>query len=79
TLRVDYIFVINNQLDNWLKLKGIKNQLPGVIQTFVICWKGTQQIVDFYSLVTGSDNHTEATDNFRRNMGLRGHFCDNTR
>lgn len=55
-------------LDDWLKQKGLKNQALGATRTFVVCRKGTQQVVGFYSLATGSVNHTEATGNLRRNM-----------
>ena len=55
-------------LDDWLKQKGLKNQALGATRTFVVCRKGTQQVVGFYSLTTGSVNHTEATGNLRRNM-----------
>ncbi|HCR6008365.1 TPA: GNAT family N-acetyltransferase [Shigella flexneri] len=59
-------------LDDWLKQKELKNQAIGATRTFVVCRKGTQQIVGFYSLATGSVNHTEATaeatGNLRRNM-----------
>lgn len=53
-------------LDDWLKQKGLKNQALGATRTFVVCRKGTQQVVGFYSLATGSVN--EATGNLRRNM-----------
>ena len=55
-------------LDDWLKQKGLKNQALGAARTFVVCKKDTQQIAGFYSLATGSVNHTEATGNLRRNM-----------
>jgi hypothetical protein len=34
----------------------------------VVCKKDTKQVAGFYSLATGSVNHTEATGNLRRNM-----------
>ncbi len=55
-------------LDDWLKHKGLKNQALGAARTFVVCQKGTKQIAGFYSLATGSVNHTEATGSLRRNM-----------
>ncbi|EAM2863159.1 GNAT family N-acetyltransferase [Salmonella enterica] len=55
-------------LDDWLKQKGLKNQALGAARTFVVCKKDTQQVAGFYSLATGSVNHTEATGNLRRNM-----------
>lgn len=55
-------------LDDWLKQKGLKNQALGAARTFVVCKKDTKQVAGFYSLATGSVNHTEATGNLRRNM-----------
>ena len=40
----------------------------GAARTFVICKTGTKQVAGFYSLGTGSVNHTQATGNLRRNM-----------
>lgn len=54
-------------LDDWLKQKGLKNQARSGQN---IC--GVQERHEassrFYSLATGSVNHTEATGNLRRNM-----------
>nr|WP_226848115.1 GNAT family N-acetyltransferase [Enterobacter cloacae complex sp. P15RS] len=55
-------------LDEWLKQRGLKNQALGAARTFVICKTSTKQVAGFYSLATGSVNHTEATGNLRRNM-----------
>lgn len=55
-------------LDDWLKQKGLKNQALGAARTFVVCKTNTRQVAGFYSLATGSVNHTEATGNLRRNM-----------
>lgn len=55
-------------LDDWLKQKGLKNQALGAARTFVVCKTDTRQVAGFYSLATGSVNHTEATGNLRRNM-----------
>lgn len=55
-------------LDDWLKHRGLKNQALGAARTFVICKKDTKQVAGFYSLATGSVNHTAATGNLRRNM-----------
>ena len=46
-------------LDEWLKQRA---------RTFVVCKTGTKQVAGFYSLATGSVNHTQATGNLRRNM-----------
>ncbi len=55
-------------LDEWLNQRGLKNQALGAARTFVVCKKGTKQVAGFYSLATGSVNHTEATGSLRRNM-----------
>jgi GNAT superfamily N-acetyltransferase len=55
-------------LDEWLKQRGLKNQALGAARTFVVCKKGTKKVAGFYSLATGSVNHTEATGSLRRNM-----------
>jgi GNAT superfamily N-acetyltransferase len=55
-------------LDDWLKQRSLKNQATGAARTFVVCKKDTKQVAGFYSLATGSVNHTEATGNLRRNM-----------
>jgi len=55
-------------LDDWLKQRDLKNQVPRVARTFVVCKKDTKKIVGFYSLATGSVNHTEETGSLQRNM-----------
>ena len=55
-------------LDQWLKQRGLKNQAQGAARTFVVCKADSHQVVGFYSLATGSVNHTEATGGLRRNM-----------
>ncbi|HCR0415791.1 TPA: GNAT family N-acetyltransferase [Klebsiella aerogenes] len=55
-------------LDQWLKQRGLKNQAQGAARTFVVCKEESHQVVGFYSLATGSVNHTEATGGLRRNM-----------
>lgn len=55
-------------LDDWLKQRGLKNQALGAARTFVVCKTDTKQVAGFYSLATGSVNHTEATGSLRRNM-----------
>ena len=37
-------------------------------RTFVVCKTDSRKVAGFYSLATGSVNHTEATGNLRRNM-----------
>ena len=53
-------------LDEWLKQRGLKNQALGAARTFVVCKTGTKQVAGFYSLATGSVNHTEATGSLAR-------------
>ncbi len=55
-------------LDEWLQNERFKNQALGAARTFVVCKTGTKQVAGFYSLATGSVNHTEATGSLRRNM-----------
>ncbi|MDK9605902.1 GNAT family N-acetyltransferase [Lelliottia wanjuensis] len=55
-------------MDDWLKQRGLKNQALGAARTFVVCKAGTKQVAGFYSLATGSVNHSEATGSLRRNM-----------
>jgi GNAT superfamily N-acetyltransferase len=55
-------------LDEWLRQRGLKNQALGAARTFVVCKTGTKHVAGFYSLATGSVNHTEATGRLRRNM-----------
>lgn len=55
-------------LDEWLKQRGLKTVRLGAARTFVVCKTGTKQVAGFYSLATGSVNHTQATGNLRRNM-----------
>ena len=55
-------------LDQWLKQRGLKNQAQGAARTFVVCKEESHQVVGFYSLATGSVNHSEATGGLLRNM-----------
>ncbi|EGI5923538.1 GNAT family N-acetyltransferase [Salmonella enterica subsp. enterica serovar Colindale] len=55
-------------LDEWLKQRALKNQALGAARTFVVCKKDSRQVAGYYSLATGSVNHTVATGNLRRNM-----------
>lgn len=50
------------------KAQRFKNQALGAARTFVVCKTGTKQVAGFYSLATGSVNHTETTGRLRRNM-----------
>lgn len=37
---------------------------------YIVCKTGSKQVVGFYSLATGSVNHTEATGGLRHNMPI---------
>jgi hypothetical protein len=50
------------------KTERFKKSSLGAARTFVVCKTGTKQVAGFYSLATGSVNHTEATGSLRRNM-----------
>ncbi|WP_313080252.1 GNAT family N-acetyltransferase [Atlantibacter sp.] len=55
-------------LDEWIRLRGLKNQSMGAARTFVVCRENTSQVVGFYSLATGSVTHAIALGGLRRNM-----------
>lgn len=55
-------------LDDWLKLKALKNQAFGASRTFVVCQAQTKRVVGFYALAAGCISHNDATSNIRRNM-----------
>lgn len=55
-------------LDDWLKLKALKNQAFGASRTFVVCQAGTKRVIGFYALAAGGISHSEATSSVRRNM-----------
>jgi len=55
-------------LDEWIRLRGLKNQALGAARTFGVCKTNSKQVAGFYSLATGSVNHVEATGSLRRNM-----------
>jgi len=55
-------------LDDWIRLRGLKNQSTGAARTFVVCRENTSQVVGFYSLATGSVTHAVAPGGLRRNM-----------
>ncbi|WP_033568480.1 GNAT family N-acetyltransferase [Dickeya undicola] len=55
-------------LNEWLKRKALKNQTLGASRTFVVCEAGTQRVVGFYALASGSIQRQVAPGAFRRNM-----------
>jgi uncharacterized protein (DUF1778 family) len=54
--------------DEWIKLRGLKNQSTGAARTFVVCREDSSQVIAFYSLATDSVTHAIAPGGFRRNM-----------
>lgn len=54
-------------LDEWLRRRGLANQVSGASRTFVVCSDG-ERIVGFYSLATSTVSHAQATGALRRNM-----------
>lgn len=53
-------------LDQWLKRRGLKNQIQGASRTYVVCHE--TRVVAYYALASGAVTTTQATGRFRRNM-----------
>jgi GNAT superfamily N-acetyltransferase len=53
-------------LDEWLKKRAIKNQVPGASRCFVICHGA--DVIGYYSLSAGAIRHELVTKAMRRNM-----------
>lgn len=58
----------NVVLDEWLRRRAMKNQLLNASRTFVICLEGTDRVVGYYSLATGSVCHADTGRSLRQNM-----------
>ncbi|MGF1602967.1 MAG: GNAT family N-acetyltransferase [Thermosynechococcaceae cyanobacterium] len=56
----------NEQLNQWLKKRALKNEGAGASRTYVLCYQ--QQVIAYYSLATGAVAQTTATGRVRRNM-----------
>ncbi|MDB9311835.1 GNAT family N-acetyltransferase [Spirulina sp. CS-785/01] len=56
----------NNQLDNWLKNRALKNQQEGASRTYVVCVENL--VVGYYCLANGAVTRSQATGKARRNM-----------
>lgn len=56
----------NNQLDEWLKRRALKNESEGASRTYVVCDR--QTVIGYYCLATGAIAQTSATGKVRRNM-----------
>jgi predicted N-acetyltransferase YhbS len=54
------------QLDDWLKLKAIHNEVEGGSRSFVAC--AGLEVIGYYSLAAGSVHRGVATGAVRRNM-----------
>ena len=55
-----------DNLDQWLKHRGMKNQIQGTSRTYVVCDEA--RVVAYYALASGAVTTTQATGRFRRNM-----------
>jgi len=53
-------------LDNWLKHKALKNERNNASRTYVVCVDNV--VVAYYSLHTGSIQHSVLSGKFKRNM-----------
>ncbi|HCM7228893.1 TPA: GNAT family N-acetyltransferase [Klebsiella aerogenes] len=58
----------NDVLNDWLRRRAIKNQYLNASRTFVICLEGTQRVVGYYSIATGSVSHSDLGRSLRQNM-----------
>lgn len=56
----------NNQLDEWIKRRALKNESEGASRTYVLC--DGQAVIAYYCLATGAVAQTTATGKVRRNM-----------
>ncbi len=55
-----------DSLNDWLKLRALKNQVSGASRTFVVCQ--AQQVVAYYALASSAVAVESATGRVRRNM-----------
>ena len=53
-------------LDEWLRNRALGNEAPGASRTYVVC-EGAR-VLAYYSLATGSVEHSHAPGRVRRNM-----------
>ena len=53
-------------MDNWLKLRAMKNQVTGASRTFVSC--DDSKVLAYYSLASSAVATNAASGRFRRNM-----------
>lgn len=55
-----------DSMDNWLKLRAMKNQATGASRTFVCC--ANANVLAYYSLASSAVTTNTAPGRFRRNM-----------
>lgn len=56
----------NNELNEWLKRRALKNELEGASRTYVVC--AGKVVIAYYCLANGALAQTTATGRVRRNM-----------
>ena len=56
----------NNELNEWLKRRALKNELEGASRTYVVC--AGKVVIGYYCLANGALAQTTATGRVRRNM-----------
>lgn len=56
------------ELTFWLKHRARRNQLSGTSRVFVICAPGTERVIGYYSLSTGSVECSQASRTLRQKM-----------
>ena len=54
------------ELDDWLKLRALQNEVSGASRTYVVCIG--RQVVGYYALAAGAAAHRDALGRVRRNM-----------
>ncbi len=54
------------ELNDWLRLQGLKNEASGASRTYVIC--AERRVVGYYALATGAIARAAATGKVRRQM-----------
>jgi predicted N-acetyltransferase YhbS len=53
-------------LDEWLKLRALRNEGSGASRTFVVC--SDRRVIGYYALATGGVGHRNTPAKVRRNM-----------
>ncbi len=53
-------------LNDWLRNKALENEKLGASRTYVVCYG--EKVVGYYSLATGSINHSDVPGKIKRNM-----------